>query len=248
MAFEYNGLYWHSDVFKDRKYHINKTKSCYENDIKLIHIWEDEWINKEDIVMSRIKNLLGGSKIIYARKCKIAEIDKKTSDQFLKDNHIQGSVISKNNIGLYYDDDLVSVMTFGSLRKNLGYCSKEGHHELLRFCNKLGTSVIGGASKILKYFIRNYKPVNIISYADISWSNGSLYKKLGFDEIGITDPNYFWVKNGIRYNRFSFRKDILVKEGYDPNLSESEIMRERGYYKIYNCGNLKFELKIKNSI
>jgi len=114
-------------------------------------------------------------------------------------------------------------------------------YEMLRFCNKLNISVIGGASKLFKYFINNYKPNYIVSYADRGYSNGNLYKQLGFELNSITLPNYYYVVDGIRKYRFNFRKDILVKQGFSKNKTEHEIMLERKIYRIYNSGNLKFE-------
>jgi hypothetical protein len=133
-------------------------------------------------------------------------------------------------------------MTFGSLRKNLGSKSKEGSYELLRFCNKLNTSVIGGASKLFKYFVKKYKPEQVISYALRDYSNGNLYKQLGFKLEYNTQPNYFYTDTNNRFNRFQFRKDILVKEGYDPNKTEHQIMLERGYYRVYDTGSYKFNI------
>jgi hypothetical protein len=119
---------------------------------------------------------------------------------------------------------------------------------MLRFCNKLNTSVIGGASKLLKYFINNYKPKSILTFADRRYSNGSLYEKLGFKHVGNTKPNYWYFKKGNlkREYRFKFRKDVLVREGYDKNKTEHEIMTEREYLCIYDCGNMKFNLILNN--
>ena len=139
-----------------------------------------------------------------------------------------------------YNNELISLMNFGELRKSLGQRSQQGSYELLRFCNKLNTTVIGGASKLFRYFINNYNPKEIISYADRSISNGSMYLKLGFNLSHISDPNYYYVINKIRYHRFNFRKDKLVKDGYESTLSESDIMAKLNIYKIYNSGNLKF--------
>lgn len=244
IAIEFNGIYWHSDIYKDKNYHINKTNECINLNIKLIHIWEDEWLQKKEIILSRIKNLIGISNKIYARKCIIKEIDNKEYKLFIEENHLQGFVGAKIKLGLFHNNEIVSVMSFGNLRKNMGYIKQEGCFELLRFCNKLNYSVIGGASKLLNYFIKNNRVLNIISYANIDWSFGELYKNLGFTKLYDTKPNYFYYKNGNRYNRFSFRKDILIKRGYNKSLSESEIMKKEGYYKIYNCGNSKYELKI----
>ena len=245
LAFEFNGLYWHSDVYKNNKYHLNKTKECENLGIKLFHIWEDDWIYKQDIIKSMILNKLGKTtNKIGARKCQIKEIvDNKIVRSFLQSNHIQGFVGSKVKLGLFYNGELVSLMTFGNLRKSLGSQSKDNVYELLRFCNKLNTNVVGGASKLFNYFIKNYLPEEVVSYSDSSRSDGNLYKQLGFDLSHETDPNYYWVIDGVRKHRFNYRKDKLIKQGNDPNKTEIQIMNEKGFYRIWDCGNKKWILK-----
>ena len=242
LAFEFNGIYWHNELYKNNNYHKEKSDLCEKKGIQLIHIWQDDWLYKQEIIKSIILNKLRkNNHKIYARKCLIKEIDSKISNNFLKYNHIQGKNNGKINIGLYYDDELVSLMTFGKKRLFMKSSSKEGEYELLRFCNKINTSVIGGASKLFHYFIKNYKPKQIITYADRSYSNGNLYKQLGFEFIHKTEPNYYYVIDGIRKHRFGFRKDVLVKEGFDTSKTEHEIMIDREIYRIYNAGNLKYE-------
>jgi len=244
LAFEFNGVYWHSELYKDKDYHLNKTESCLENDISLIHIWEDDWYYKQEIVKSMILNKLKKTpNRVFARKTKIKEItDNKIIRSFLNDNHIQGFVGSSVKLGLFYENELVSLMTFGKKRKFMNSNSKEGEYELLRFCNKLNTNIIGGASKLFKYFERNYPYNEIITYADRSHSNGNLYSVLGFDFISKTPPGYVYYDSKMqKFNRFNFRKDILVKEGFDPNKTEVEIMNERGYFRVFNSGNLKYK-------
>ncbi len=241
LAIEFNGLYWHSELYKDNNYHLNKTELCENLGIKLIHIFEDEWLCKKSIVKSRIKNLLGLNDIkIFARKCVIKEVNYNECNIFLNENHIQGSCVSSKKIGLYYNGELVSLMTFGKGRIVLGI--KNDEYELIRFCNKLNHTIIGGASKLLKYFIENNKPINLISYADRRWSQGDLYEKLGFEFIHNTKPNYYYIINKERKHRFNFRKTILIKEGFDSSKTEKDIMFERGLYRIYDCGNKKFQL------
>lgn len=247
LAFEFNGLFWHSDARgKDKKYHLTKTKNCEAAGYQLIHIFSDEWRDKKEIVKSRIKNLLGNSdRRIYARKCEVKEVDSKTTMQFLRDNHMQGAVGSKVKLGLYYNDELVSIMTFGGLRVNMGQkVRKEGQYELMRFCNVLNTSVVGGASKLLKYFERNYDVSMMISYADLRWSKGDLYFKLGFEHTHSSEPSYFYTKGENREYRFKYRKNILVEQGADPSMTEREIMIEKGYARIYDCGAIKFTKKL----
>jgi len=247
IAFEFNGIWWHNEINKENNYHLNKTELCEQQGIQLMHIFEDDWLYKQEIFKSMILNKLNKSSIkIFARKTEIKEItDNKLVREFLDQNHIQGFVGSKLKIGLFYENELVSLMTFGNRRIAMGKKStNEGEFELLRFCNKLNTNVIGGASKLFKYFIKNYNPTEITTYADRSFSQGKLYKTLGFEYIGKTQPNYYYIIDNIRYHRFNFRKDILIKQGFDSNKTEHEIMLERKIFRIYDSGNLKFNFKL----
>ncbi len=242
LAFEFNGLFWHSSEFKDKNFHFNKTKDCEKNGISLMHIWEDDWIYKKDIVKSIILNKIGKSKKIWARKCEIKEIkDNEIVRNFLENNHIQGFVGSKIKLGLFHENEMVSIMTFGKFRKPLGRSSTDNEFEMIRFCNKLNHSVVGGASKLFKYFLSIYNPKKVISYSDISRSNGNMYKKLGFSLSGQSLPNYYYIIDNVRKHRFGFRKDKLIKDGFDPNKTEVEIMNERGFSRIFDCGSMRWE-------
>lgn len=249
LGIEYNGLYWHSNIFKEKNYHLNKTNLCYDNGIQLLHIFEDEWIIKKDIVKSIIKSKLNiFNNKIFARKCTIKLIDSKTCNEFLNNNHLQGNVNSKIRIGLFYNNILVSVMVFGNKRIALGNRTIiEGEYEMVRFCNRLNTQVIGGAGKLLNYFIKQYNPKSILTFADRRYSNGNLYILLGFEFIENTLPNYYYVnKNNYlkRENRYKYRKDVLMKNGFNSNMTENNIMIDNGYYRIYDCGHLKFKLML----
>lgn len=237
LAIEYNGLYWHSEQRKnDTEYHRNKTNMCNEKGIQLIHVWEDDWCYKNLIIKSIILNKLNLiADKIYARKCVIKLVNNEDKNNFLENNHIQGKCNSKINMGLYYGYELVSLMTFGNRRIN-----SKSEFELLRFCNKINTHVIGSATKLFKYFLEHYKYDVITSYSDNSMFNGDLYKILGFEFVHQTNTNYWWVVDGMRKHRFNYNKKRLVKMGYDKNKSESQIMSELGYYKIWGCGQTKW--------
>ena len=245
LAIEYNGLYWHSEIYKKNDYHINKTELCEKNEIKLLQIFEDEWVYKRDIVKSIIKNKLNiNLNKIYARKCFIKEISNDSYRDFLNNNHIQGYVNTKIKLGLHYEGELVCVAGFDSNRKLMGLNKQDGYHELIRFCNKLDFNIIGGFSKLLSHFIKNYEVKNLITYADRRYFDGKGYEKNGFKFIKNTSPNYWYINNDKREYRFKYRKDVLVKEGFDSNKSEHQIMLERGIYRIYDCGNKKYEMII----
>lgn len=239
IAIEFNGLYWHSELYKDKFFHLNKTKTCRQHNIELIHIWEDDWIYKKEIVKSIILNRLNLIKNKkYARNCEIKLINKVEKDIFLDANHIQGTCVSKINIALFHQTELVSLMTFGER-----YINGKKEFELLRFCNKINSVVIGSASKLFNYFILNYRPNSITSFADISQFTGGLYQKLGFSYVHTSSPNYWWVVDGLRQHRFNYNKKRLVKQGFDANLTECQIMYDRGYFRIFGCGQDKYHYK-----
>ena len=249
FAIEYNGILWHSrgtnfpNNFKSfKKNHLlDKTKECEEKGIQLYQIFENEYLDpvKKDIWISMIRNRLGISERIYARKCEILLPSKSEAKKFLNDNHMQGGNVPNNiAFGLYYNKELVSLMTFGKSRFNKKY-----DYELLRFCNKRGISVIGGASKILSHFRKKYKG-SIISFANRRWSNGNLYKTLGFDKLRESSPNHFYYKNGQIFSRNSFQKHKLKNklEDFNEEISGVSNMMHNGYRQIFDCGNIVFEL------
>lgn len=240
LAIEFHGIYWHSTKFKKGDEHFEKYKSCKEKGIQLIQIFEDEWMDKKEIVKSRLLNLLKENTKIFARKCEVKDIPFKEAKNFLEQNHIQGYANTKINLGLYYNSELVGVMTFNTLRKALGSEKKEGTYELVRYCSSKGLNIVGGASKLLKYFEKTIKPTEVISYADLRWSNGALYEKIGFEYEHISKPNYFYIEKQKRVNRFKYRKSELIKLGYDKNKTEDQITRDMGLFKIYDVGSMKF--------
>ena len=245
IGLEFNGLHWHSEIYKTKNYHLDKTNFFDKRGIRIIHIWEDDWDSKKVIIKSQIKNLIGVvDKKIFARKCEIREINDTCKD-FLNNNHIQGYIRSTIKIGLYHDNMLVSLMTFDNLegRKKMD----QNQWNLSRFCSLINTSVVGGGSKILKYFIKKYNPMRIISFADLDWSKGFLYEKLGFKMISKLNPDYKYVVKNMRVNKQRFTKKKLVKMGHDINISESKIMRDLNINRIYGCGQLKYELIIQCS-
>lgn len=246
FAVEYDGLFWHSEKYRANDYHLNKTKSCNNRGIRLFHIFEDEWIYKQDIIKSMLRNILGKTEIsLMARKCVIKEVDSKTSKVFLNENHLQGYCNSKIRIGLFHEDELVSLMTFGKSRHFIG--NSEYEWELLRFANKINTSVAGGASRLLNYFIKTYLPKSIVSYADRRWSTGSLYEKLGFTKYNESKPNYYYIINRKRVYRFNLRKQVLIsKYNCPPEVTEKEFCRKNGWLRIYDCGCQCYKLTFNN--
>lgn len=241
LAIEFNGVYWHSDIIKHKKYHLNKTEECKEKGIQLIHIFEDEWVHNKNMIKCKLLNILNKTQNkIYARKCKIVECTTNQQREFYDNNHQQGYVQSKISYGLEYQNEIVAMMSFSSNR-NL----KKYDFELVRYATKKDSNVVGGASKLLTAFSRNYPNKKIVSYADRCWSDGKLYETIGFKLSKISPPTYFYVDpyTMIREHRFNFRKERLKKLGYDiEGRTEKEIMDEdTQYLRIYNCGYLVYE-------
>jgi len=213
LAFEFNGLYWHSEIKKEKNYHLNKTEDCEKKGIELIHIYDDDWLYKQDIIKSLILYKLNKIPIeISAENCEIIEIkNNKIVKDFLENNHLQGFTNSSIKIGIFHNKELLFLMTF--IKKNEIY-------ELLRICNKINLNVIDGTYKLFKYFLDNYKPKNIITTINRSFNQIELYNSLGFKLIEKTTPNCYYIINKKRKSK----KDHSTKK----------------LYKIYDSGNLKF--------
>lgn len=249
IGIEFNGNYWHSEISGNtpQKYHLDKTNLCKVNGIRLIHVFEDEWDNNEEIVKSRLLHILNLNKStrLFARKCEVKEIDSKIKNKFLKQFHIQGEDRSKIKLGLFYEEELVSVMTFSKQRIALGKKSSDDEWELSRFCQNDNYSIVGAAGKLLSYFKKNYKWNEVISYADLRWSDGNLYNKLGFDLTHQSKPNYWYLNNGRREHRYKYAKHNLprILENFDPSQTEWQNMQNHGFDRIWDCGNLVYLLK-----
>lgn len=242
LAIEYDGLYWHSDKAgypPDR--HLSKTEECEKLGIQLIHIFEDEFIQKREIVESKLRSLLGKSKRIFARNCVVQEISSREANAFLNETHLQGACVSKIRLGLRdkASNDLVALMTFGKPR-----FSKAAQWELLRFSTALNITVVGGASKLLAAFKKQHDGA-ILSYADRRWSTGKMYEALGFKLKGVSAPSYYYFRGDLRHNRQTFQKAKLKQflgESFDPSKTEVDMMFENGWNRIWDCGNLIYVL------
>ena len=237
LAIEYDGIHWHSEQLlsertdNPKNFHLNKTLECAAKGYQLFHVFESEDLS---IWKSIIDNKLGLNKRIYARKCEIREVGFNESLEFLNANHLQGSCVSSIRFGLYYNNELIQLITFGKSRFDKTY-----DYELLRLCTLKGYCVIGGASKLFKHALQFVKG-KIISYANRRFSKGDIYEKLGFTLQGETKPNYYYTKTRKLYSRIRFQKHKLQKllPNFDPELSEYDNMLNNGYDRIYDCGNL----------
>ncbi len=262
IGFECNPTHTHNSTFRDPwgsepkhyKYHYKKSDLAEKEGVFLFHIFGYEWTHRRAIIESMIRNLLNKNKnVFYARKTTLKEVSAIEAAQFLNDNHRQGSSSSLLRLGLYYSDELVSLMTFGKMRYGIGKLEHQSANdwELVRFCNKLNTSVVGGASKLLKHFIKEYQPSKIVSFSDRAHTRGGLYSTLGFHEVSRSEPGYVWVSlvDDSYYNRVSCQKSNLRKLFHDDsidveNKTEKEIMMEHGYAQVFDSGVVRWELDL----
>lgn len=239
LAIEVNGRYWHSeDKGKPREYHLFKTDECLSKGITLLHFWDDEINVKFEIIKSMINSRLGTIDRVYARKTKVIIPIKSEVKLFLEANHLQGSANYSAAYGLEYNNELIAVMTFGKPRFNKGY-----EWEIIRLASKLNLSIVGGASKLFKAFVKDKLPNSVITYADRRYSEGNVYEQLGFLFSHNSKPNYFYAKGAYSILRYSAQKHKLPKllgDKFDANKSEGSNMLDAGYVRVYDCGNKVF--------
>jgi hypothetical protein len=239
LGIEYNGSYWHREEKVGDK-HFIKTKMAKDKGIHLMHIFDFDLENNYDKIKDIIRTKLGkNTNIVYARKCKVKEIDYKEVKEFCNLYHIQGYAKSSIKLGLFYNDELIQIMTFGKPRFNKNY-----QYELIRLCNKANYTIIGGSEKIYKFFINNYNVKNVISYCDSRFFDGFVYNKIGMHFIKHLEPSYFWSNGVDQISRYKSMKFRLVNEGYSKELTEDEIMYSRGYYKILDSGQYVFSTNL----
>ena len=244
VAIEYCGLYWHSDA-QERitpGYHRDKLDKCIEQNIRLLTIFEDEWLNNKEICTSRINSALGiVQNKVFARKCLARQIPNKEAYEFLKRTHLQGPGTCKVAYGLFYDNQLVQVMTFGSPARAHTAKGKKVL-EMKRLAGELNTIIIGGASKLFKLGLQYAKQNSfdiIKSYCDLRWGTGNLYAKLGFTKTYETKytPHYTDFKN-------RFRNQNLAQNKKKTGKTEFEVAQEKGLWKIYDCGHQTWEYEV----
>lgn len=246
IAVEYNGLYWHTEEYgKGKRYHLDKLEACKKHGIKLIQIFEDEYVNHKNLVYEKLKHLIGiadNTKIkVSARNTRIQEITKDEAKEFLNTFHIQGFVSSTVYLGCYNDESLIGVMTFKCENRT------NGGWELTRFATDYNYICRGVGGKLFKYFIRNYDATTVKSFADRRWTIdefNNMYTKIGFVFEKYTNPDYRYFRSvdGVeRQHKFGFRKQKLHKKyGLPLSMTEDEMTKELGYARIWDCGLIKY--------
>ena len=242
MAFEYNGLYWHSDkAGKSDTYHYDKWKRCADKGIQLISIWEDDWNYREDIVKRMIAHKLGVSndRKVYARQTDVVIVDKDDARAFCNAHHIQGYVSGSVYYGLKdrRTDSLVAVSVWKRSGDQL---------RLERYCTS--ENVIGGMGKMLKAGVQYAKDnglSKIVTFSDHDVSDGGLYRRLGFIPDKELKPDYKYIVGGTRVHKFNyrikrFRDDPNLK--YADGLTESELAQLNSLPRVYDAGKTRWAI------
>lgn len=221
------GNHWNKNGISE-SYHLEKSKIAWEHGFRCIHVFD--WDNQFEIL-----NLLIPKTKLYARNCTVKVIDRKVSEAFADSNHLQGKCRGMLiNYGLYYGDDLVQIMSFGTPRYNSSY-----QWELLRLCTVSGIYIIGGADRLFSHFIRDHKPDSVISYCDLSKFSGDVYTRLGFYHKKNTPPNKIWSKKHSKITN-----NLLIQRGFDQlfntnfgvGTSNETLMLDAGWLPVYDCG------------
>ena len=246
VAIEHHGLHYHSTKrASDRKVHRAKWEVAQKNGIRLVQVFEDEWNNKRGVVESRIKSILGVSPRTFARKLSVRSVFPVDVKEFLAAHHLQGAGSAQAAYALYDNEEIVAVATFCKARKGSMTHDASPDWEVLRYAS-IGT-VVGGFSRLFKAFLRDYKPHRVVSYCDLRYGVGNVYKAAGFDLDSITQPDYWWVspKDMKRIPRYQTQKHKLATHPlfgvfFTPDRTESEVCEAAGFRKLYGVGNQKW--------
>lgn len=206
---------------------VKMMDEAQQKGLKVIHLWEDVYLRKKNLVEARLLAITGKRERIHARQTIIKRIDRQQASAFLNEHHLQEFVNAYYKYALVYEDELVAVATFSKSRVMNDGVTPYRSYELIRFASKTGTTVIGGLSKLLRYFIAQHHPAHIMTYADRDWSGGDGYIKLGFRQTSITPPQSFWTD----MNTFERLPDTLPSK--------------EQYVKVWNTGNLKFVFDLR---
>lgn len=230
-------------------YHKAKSDAAQKAGIRLIHLFGYDWINHRDIMISMLRNALHAtSHRLFARTLCVQNVEWTDARDFLRINHRQGATSCSVRIGLYDNDELVSLMTFGKMRNLSGRINNEDSWELSRFCSKLNYNVIGGASKLFRYFCNHWTFNKVVSFSDVATTSGNLYNMLGFVKVSQSDPGYVWADPNTEtyYNRVTCQKSNLKNLLQDDNIdiqnnTEVEIMTAHGYGRVFDSGVIRWE-------
>ena len=247
LAFEFHGLYWHSEQHKPRGYHYSKHKQGLTAGFRTVHIFEDEWLKRKEAVKALIANSLGKTiDKVFARKCLVTPVEGIEANRFLEMYHIQGKPSGSKHLGLMHEEKLVGVMSYALRESGRGKVSSTEQLEITRYATSI--QVLGGFSKLLRHLERNNRDLkNIYTFSDIRCFTGNMYAKCGFSQVAELKPDYFYVKSGKRQHKATLQKSNFRKNPkllFDAALTEAQLAVLNNFYRVYDCGKLKWEKPI----
>lgn len=225
IAIEYDGMYWHKESIAGKSKQLDKTKACEAKGVRLIHIFEWDWLYRKEQCKALLQSALHCNTTIGANKCKTAIISKNDYDCFIASNCIYENADSSKYIGLLYNGEIVAVMSF---------CMSKwykGKTELLMYCSKLGLTIQGGMSKLFKYGVSLFSFTDVVAKCDASKFDGNVFSMLGFDFIEWTKPGYTWCDNA----------GDIVSQYEAKNKYTNGDMTKAGYWRVFDCGNKVYE-------
>ena len=234
LGIEFNGTYWHSSIFKSKNYHLNKSLLAEQQGIHLIHIYEYEWTNpkiKSKII--KLLNILLNINItrIYARDCNIKQISNQEAKLFNEKTHLQGHRNAQVTYGLFYNNELVQLMSFSKTKYNKNL-KNDNEWEIIRGCPGSNNIVVGGVSKLFKHFVNDYHPSKVFSYCDFNKFNGKSYEILGMKFLDYTGPDmHWWLKSGEVVNR---------------NPNKHKEYKENSIAQIWGAGSKKYIIEFNS--
>lgn len=237
LGLEFNGDYWHSNVRRPSRYHFNKSFQCEQQGIRLIHIYEHQWVDpvKQEILKSIIRNALGkNSSTIYARKCEIRELKKGDVEEFSNHNSLHGHRNASIYLGLFYQGELVELMSFGK-----AFFSKDDSidYECIRSITRLDTTVVGGMNRLFRYFVHRWDPLKVLYYVDYNTHLGTSMNNLGFKFHSYSKYGIINVANckevEDRFGKVFGRKPMQNKE-------IQQLSQEGKVFSIYDAGVKKY--------
>jgi len=236
MAIEYNGLWWHREEVVGCYYHRDKRLACDKVGVRLIQVWEDDYLNRRSVVESMILHKIGLSekRRVYARDCKVVWVRSHAAAEFLDQYHLQGGSLGSQSAGLFDPrGGLVAVMSVKRRREGF---------ELTRFATS--DVVVGGHNKLLQFFRKRHQ-VEIVTFADLCVSDGGVYEQAGFVCDKELPPDYSYIANNERVHKSRYRKSRFESDSdlkFDPDLTERELADLNGIHRIWDAGKLRFVL------
>lgn len=242
LGIELHGLYYHTSRTKKNDYHLQKMRIAKAKGITLIQIFEDEWVTRKEQVIRLLLSKLPGlpQRRLGARKTIVANVSVNVAREFYERNHIQGFFGAFVHLGLYFERELVACMSFQKGTGGRGKSSTQVWN-LSRYAT--ACNVVGGASKLLKAFVKKYQPVSVVSFSDNRYSEGAMYVKLGFKRVSVSPANYTYVVNNRRVHKSNYQRKYLQEKlsVFDPELTEKQNCEANRLYQIYDCGLTKWE-------